>query len=215
MKKFVVSVSLLVLGVLGWHFGVAPLLRHAPADESNVTPTIDELRVMSREDRLAIRNVVLPMFANMPDTTVNEALPSSVSGTSSASVAGSVGVSDPYEVYAAGAFVGVDTSRHGSGHAIVYVLPEGDHLLRIEAFSVTNGPELRVLLSEVPAPRDEVELSQGATVDLGLLKGNRGSQNYGIGGAAPLENMRSVVIYSPLFETVYAVATLHNEVIGK
>ena len=40
-----------------------------------------------------------------------------------------------------------DSLHRGSGMAKIYQLPEGGHVLRFEDFSVTNGPDLHVLLA--------------------------------------------------------------------
>ena len=78
----------------------------------------------------------------------------------------------------------------------------------LEDFNVTNGPDLRVLLANVPDPGDRDELTAGGYVELDKLKGNVGSQNYPIPETVDLAEVRSVVIYCRPFNVVFAVATL-------
>ncbi|MHB8646253.1 MAG: DM13 domain-containing protein [Thermomicrobiales bacterium] len=65
-----------------------------------------------------------------------------------------------------GTFVKVEHS--GTGTATIYKQANGTYILRLENLDITNGPDLRV---RVLGPN-------GATLDLGGLKGNKGNQNY-------------------------------------
>ena len=49
-------------------------------------------------------------------------------------------------------------------------------LLRLDSFSVTNGPELHVMLSPHPDPTRGSEVRSSGYADLGILKGNKGDQ---------------------------------------
>jgi Electron transfer DM13 len=68
-----------------------------------------------------------------------------------------------------------------TGKAIVLRRPGGSLILRLERLSTSNGPDLRVYLSCVPASGQSHAYRTGF-IDLGALKGNRGSQNYAISG---------------------------------
>ena len=107
-----------------------------------------------------------------------------------------------------GNFRDADAFHKGSGTATVYTLDDGVRVLRLEDFNVTNGPDLRVLLANVPDPGDRDELTAGGYVELDKLKGNVGSQNYPIPETVDLAEVRSVVIYCRPFNVVFAVATL-------
>ena len=56
------------------------------------------------------------------------------------------------EVVKSGMFVDGDAFHNGMGAATLYRLPDGSHVLRFEDFRVTNGPDLRVLVSPTPQP---------------------------------------------------------------
>jgi hypothetical protein len=105
-----------------------------------------------------------------------------------------------------GQFQDADSFHQGSGSATIYQLPDGAQILRLEDFSVTNGPDLHVLLATSPAPTGRDDL--GDYLDLGSLKGNVGNQNYEIAASTDLSQFKSVVIYCQPFHVVFATATL-------
>ena len=108
-----------------------------------------------------------------------------------------------------GAFRDADSFHKGSGTATVYDLgADAGHILRLEDFRVTNGPDLRVLLANAPNPESHSDLDDAGYVELGKLKGNVGSQNYDIPADVSLADVQSVVIYCNPFRVVFSVATL-------
>jgi len=109
---------------------------------------------------------------------------------------------------ARGTFAGADDFHKGEGTATVYRVG-GDLALRLEAFKVTNGPDLRVILTKHAAPRTRADVMQGY-LELGRLKGNIGSQNYPLPKDTSLTVYRSVVIYCRPFHVVFATAPLRT-----
>ena len=107
-----------------------------------------------------------------------------------------------------GQFRDADSFHRGSGDAIVYATPGGNHLLRLEDLNVTNGPALHVLLVAHADPADADDVRQGGYVDLGPLKGNRGSQNYPVPSDVDVAGYNSVVVYCKPFSVVFSVAAL-------
>jgi hypothetical protein len=71
----------------------------------------------------------------------------------------------------------------------------------LENFSVTNGPDLRVILSPDPE-------GGGDGLDLGKLKATDGTFSYAIPDGTDLTPYRSVTIFCVAFPTVFAYATL-------
>lgn len=108
----------------------------------------------------------------------------------------------------AGMFQDADSFHKGSGQALIYRLPGGGHLLRLENFRVTNGPRLHVLLVRHPNPQKRAEVKEPGFVDLGRLKGNIGSQNYTLPPGVDPAAHGSVVIYCKPFQVIFSVATL-------
>ena len=105
-----------------------------------------------------------------------------------------------------GVFVGADSFHEGSGRATIYDLGDDERVLRLEAFTVTNGPALHVLL--VPDPRPEGRDDVTGYLDLGELKGNVGNQNYEIPADVDVTEFGSVVIYCEPFHVIFATAGL-------
>lgn len=80
------------------------------------------------------------------------------------------------------------------------VITVGDiSFLRFEDFEVTNGPDLHVYMTK----NGDVDTG----IDLGKLKGNKGSQNYELSGINT-DVYDTVVIYCQPFHVYFASATL-------
>lgn len=102
--------------------------------------------------------------------------------------------------------------EHGTeGSAKVIELADGTHVLRIENLDTSNGPDLKVWLSDA----DVVEGTDGWFVfddgdyaDLGSLKGNKGNQNYAIPASVDLEDLTSVSIWCDRFSVSFGAAAL-------
>jgi Electron transfer DM13 len=92
-----------------------------------------------------------------------------------------------------------------SGTARVVMLEGGKRILRIEDLDTDNGPDLVVYLS--PQPSDGSGFGSGA-VNLGKLKGNKGSQNYELPADVDPANFGSVVIWCKRFSVAFGVAPL-------
>ncbi len=107
-----------------------------------------------------------------------------------------------------GRFADADNFHRGSGLATIYRLENGELVLRLEDFRVTNGPDLRVLLSRHAAPVDRADLTAAGYVELGRLKGNIGNQNYPVPDGLVVEEHHSIVIYCKPFQVVFSVAPL-------
>ncbi len=112
------------------------------------------------------------------------------------------------EKIASGMFRDADSFHKGSGTATIYRLPDGSGALRFENLDVTNGPDLRVLLSTHPDPQNKAELNEAGYLHIEKLKGNRGNQNYELPPDADLESFGSVIIYCMPFHVIFSVAPL-------
>lgn len=155
------------------------------------------------------------LFTN---TTVNEASPLAASAPAIAPATASptpepsrsASPAKPAaKVLASGTFI---SHEHGtSGVAKVIGLPDGSRVLRIENLDTSNGPDLKVWLTDAPViqgPSGWLVFDDGAYVDLGALKGNKGSQNYRIPAKADLSELTSVSIWCDRFSVSFGAAQL-------
>ncbi|MGH2658509.1 MAG: DM13 domain-containing protein [Actinomycetota bacterium] len=107
---------------------------------------------------------------------------------------------------ARGEFRGLE--HDSTGTALVLELPDGSRFLRLEDLDTSNGPDLRVYLSDAPASDDWYVYDDGEFVDLGGLKGNMGSSNYEIPSELDLTKFESAVVWCRRFSVGFAVAPL-------
>ena len=106
-----------------------------------------------------------------------------------------------------GSFRDADSFHRGSGAATIYRTADGETVLRLEDFSVTNGPDLRVLLVPHPNPQSRADVE--GHLHLAELKGNMGNQNYFLPDGEDGSDYGSVVIYCQPFRVIFSVATLN------
>ncbi len=109
-----------------------------------------------------------------------------------------------------GNFRDADGSHKGSGLATIYRGPDGSLVLRLENLDVTNGPDLRVILSPHSNPMNQGDVKGSGYVELGKLKGNKGNQNYDIPDGMDISAVGSVVIYCKPFHVIFSVAALQD-----
>jgi hypothetical protein len=98
-----------------------------------------------------------------------------------------------------------------TGTARVLQLEDGSRVLRLEGLDTSNGPDLRVWLTDAPVieGRDGwFVFDDGASVDLGELKGNQGDANYEIPADVDLDALTSVSIWCARFAVSFGAAEL-------
>jgi Electron transfer DM13 len=105
-----------------------------------------------------------------------------------------------------GKFRDADSFHKGSGDAIIYRLADGTHVLRLQNFSSTNGPDLRVWLTSANTISGGGDVLAAQYVDLGPLKGNVGNQNYDIPADVDINGQMSVVIWCRAFSVLFSSA---------
>lgn len=114
-------------------------------------------------------------------------------------------------ILARGDFAQLDDIHGGEGTATIYQAPDGKLFVRLDPFSVTDAPDLRVALSSHPAPRVQTDLvTVTGFLDLGPLQSNKGAQNYDIPQTVRLEQFQSVVVYDRQFNIIFTTATLER-----
>ncbi|MCP9487022.1 MAG: DM13 domain-containing protein [Gaiellaceae bacterium MAG52_C11] len=104
---------------------------------------------------------------------------------------------------ATGSFEGL---AHGaSGTAAVVELASDERVLTFTGLATDNGPDLRVYLVAGPVASDDDVTD---FVDLGGLKGNKGTQQYSIPPGVDTERYSTVVIWCRAFTVGFAKAAL-------
>ncbi len=200
LRYLLVGLGILIVIPLAWlaWWLLSPLLI---TNEVNEDFPLATRAVVPASMTMAEVEDVMAAAANL-ERPVDEVMPDS---------SGSAGSQTQPQAGLSGQFRDADSFHQGSGSATVYDLgSEGGHILRLEDFRVTNGPDLRVLLVNTPNPESHSDLDDAGYIELGKLKGNVGSQNYDIPANVSLADVQSVVIYCNPFRVVFSVATLET-----
>jgi hypothetical protein len=126
--------------------------------------------------------------------SVSEALPPAA--------AASATVSKPV---ASGSFTGL--AHQTSGTAAVYEIG-GKKFLRFSDFKTSNGPDVHVYLVAGKNGTDNQRIKDGGFLDLGVIKGNVGDQNYELPGDFDLGKYGAVSIWCKRFSVNFGAADL-------
>jgi hypothetical protein len=132
------------------------------------------------------------------DQTVHEAPPS-------AQPAGAGGST----VLASGMFISHEHAT--TGRAQIVQGSDGTRYLRLENLDTSNGPLLKVWLSDAPVISGSAGwrvFDDSPHIDLGPLKGNKGSQNYPLPAGVELNRYRTVSIWCARFHVSFGAAAL-------
>ncbi len=105
-------------------------------------------------------------------------------------------------VVSRGEWKGADEFHFARGSALVVEVASGQFVLRVEGFSVRNGPDLFVMLSPSATGYQEGALK------LGRLKATDGAFNYDIPMGTDLAKFQSVVVWCERFTTLFGTAAL-------
>jgi Electron transfer DM13 len=158
------------------------------------------------------------------DETVDEALPGVVATTAPAAVTPSQESSEPPSeptsepptsatdgprTLASGDLI---SHEHATSGAVKLIrLADGSHVVRLENLDTSNGPDLRVWLTDAPVKEGTAGwhvFDDGKYVSLGKLKGNKGSQNYALPDDVDPAGYTSVSIWCDRFDVSFGAAEL-------
>ncbi len=175
---------------------------------------------------VVVTAVALPLFQPwrlFTDKVVDEALPGAVpistqsSSTTPPTVSGttsarpSATAKPATEVLLTGTLI---THEHETeGTVAVLRLADGSHVLRLENLDTSDGPDLKVWLSDaavIPGRQGWHVFDDGKYRSLGSLKGNHGNQNYVIPSTVKLDDFRSVAIWCDRFNVSFGAAALKS-----
>jgi hypothetical protein len=94
------------------------------------------------------------------------------------------------------------------GTATIYQLGDGTRVLRLSSFSTSNGPDVHVYMVAADDAKDAATVEKAGFVDLGVIKGNIGDQNYTLGSNLDLAKYRAVSIWCKRFSVNFGAAAL-------
>jgi hypothetical protein len=95
-----------------------------------------------------------------------------------------------------------------AGTATVYRMDDGSRVLRFTSFSTSNGPDVHVYMVAADDAKDAAAVQKAGFVDLGVIKGNIGDQNYTLGADLDLAKYRAVSIWCKRFSVNFGAAAL-------
>jgi hypothetical protein len=94
------------------------------------------------------------------------------------------------------------------GTAIIYQMGDGTRVLHLTSFSTSNGPDVHVYMVAADDAKDVATVEKAGFVDLGVIKGNIGDQNYALGSDLDLAKYRAVSIWCKRFSVNFGAAAL-------
>ena len=94
------------------------------------------------------------------------------------------------------------------GTATIYQMGDGTRVLRFTSFSTSNGPDVHVYMVAADDAKDVATVEKAGFVDLGVIKGNIGDQNYTLGSDFDLTKYRAVSIWCKRFSVNFGAAPL-------
>src|ERR1700745_3265054 len=110
------------------------------------------------------------------------------------------------EVLVSGSFYSILHPQKGT--ATVCRIGDGSRILRLTSFSTSNGPDVHVYMVASDDAKDVATVEKAGFVDLGVIKGNIGDQNYTLGSDLDLAKYRAVSIWCKRFSVNFGAAAL-------
>jgi len=95
-----------------------------------------------------------------------------------------------------------------AGMATIYRMGNGDRVLRFTEFSTSNGPDVHVYVVASDDAKDIATVERAGFIDLGVIKGNVGNQNYTLSSDLDLAKYRAISIWCKRFSVNFGAAAL-------
>src|SRR5215472_14561308 len=96
------------------------------------------------------------------------------------------------------------------GTATIYQMGDGTRVLRLSKFKTSNGPDVHVYMVASDDAKDAATVENAGFVDLGVIKGNIGDQNYTLTSDLDLGKYRAVSIWCKRFSVNFGAAALRT-----
>lgn len=97
-----------------------------------------------------------------------------------------------------------------AGIATIYRMGDGTRVLRFTNFKTSNGPDVHVYMVAADDAKDIATVEQAGFIDLGVIKGNIGDQNYTLSNDLDLSKYRAVSIWCKRFSVNFGAAALRT-----
>lgn len=99
-----------------------------------------------------------------------------------------------------------------AGTATIYRIENGSRILRFTNFKTSNGPDVHIYMVAAEDAKDSASVQHAAFIDLGLIKGNIGDQNYTLSSDVDLAKYQTVSVWCKRFSKNFGAAPLapHN-----
>ena len=94
------------------------------------------------------------------------------------------------------------------GTATIYLIENGSRVLRVTNFKTSNGPDVHIYMVAAEDSGDNASVERAPFVDLGVIKGNIGDQNYSLGSDLDLAKYRTVSVWCKRFSKNFGAAPL-------
>ena len=95
-----------------------------------------------------------------------------------------------------------------AGTATIYRMGDGSRVLRFTSFSTSNGPDVHVYMVASDDAKDVATVQQAGFIDLGVIKGNVGDQDYTLGPDVDLSKYRAISVWCKRFSVNFGAARL-------
>ncbi|MET7711363.1 DM13 domain-containing protein [Streptomyces sp. NPDC005407] len=145
------------------------------------------------------------------DETVRDALPAATATPDAAEPAAGAKTPIPSGPRTLASGELISHEHRTSGSVKVLQLADGTRTLRLEGLDTSNGPDLRVWITDAPVKEGTAGwrvFDDGKYVSLGKLKGNKGDQNYTLPAGLDLNRYTSVSIWCDRFDVSFGAASL-------
>ena len=195
-----IGIPLLAIAIpVGWYL-LSPLWERSFLEEA--APEFDRSAVAATTPTATATSP--PAATESSPTSAAETATATTPATAAATAAPAEdGESDGgAQLVAFGQWQGSDDFHFAHGDAYIVETEPGVYILRVENFSVRNGPDLFVYLSRNPDGWEE------KAINLGDLKATDGAFNYEIPSDIDIEEFKSAVVWCRRFAVLFGHATL-------
>jgi Electron transfer DM13 len=184
-----VAVPVLAVGIPGGYYVLSPLWDRT---------TLIEASVDFDRSALTSAGIATPT----PAAAATEPPAGATAPPSSPTAASQPAAGPQAELVAFGTWSGSDEFHFAEGEVLIIEESPGRFILRVENFSVRNGPDLFVYLSPAADGYD------AAAINLGVLKATDGAFNYEIPADVDVSQFKSAIVWCKRFSVLFATAPL-------